>query len=44
MNVTAIDFAPAVDELAEAGLTTKASVHVKPPRIAESPVAIESVS
>jgi len=41
MNVTAIDFAPAVDELAEAGLTATPSVHVKPPRITESPVAIE---
>jgi flavin reductase (DIM6/NTAB) family NADH-FMN oxidoreductase RutF len=41
MNVTAIDFAPAVDELTEAGLTSTPSVHVKPPRIAESPVALE---
>jgi flavin reductase (DIM6/NTAB) family NADH-FMN oxidoreductase RutF len=41
MNVTAIDFAPDVDELAEAGLTTTPCVHVKPPRITESPVALE---
>jgi flavin reductase (DIM6/NTAB) family NADH-FMN oxidoreductase RutF len=41
MNVTAIDFAPGVCELEEAGLTTTPSVHVKPPRITESPVAFE---
>lgn len=41
MNVTAIEFAPDVNELIEAGLTTAASVRVKPPRIAESPVALE---
>jgi flavin reductase (DIM6/NTAB) family NADH-FMN oxidoreductase RutF len=41
MNVTAIDFPPEVDELAEAGLTTIPSVHVKPPRIAQSPVSLE---
>ncbi|MBS0559935.1 MAG: flavin reductase family protein [Proteobacteria bacterium] len=41
MNVTAIDFGPEVNELAEAGLTTVPSVHVKPPRIAESPVSFE---
>jgi flavin reductase (DIM6/NTAB) family NADH-FMN oxidoreductase RutF len=41
MNITAIDFPPEVDELAEAGLTTAPSVHVRPPRIAESPVALE---
>jgi flavin reductase (DIM6/NTAB) family NADH-FMN oxidoreductase RutF len=41
MNVTAIDFPPEVDELVEAGLTTVASTRVKPPRIAESPVALE---
>src|ERR1700761_3848675 len=32
MNVTAIDFPPSVDELVQAGLTTKPSAHVKPPR------------
>jgi flavin reductase (DIM6/NTAB) family NADH-FMN oxidoreductase RutF len=41
MNVTAVDFPPGVDELAEAGLTTVPSSKVKPPRIAESPVALE---
>lgn len=41
MNITAIDFPPDVNELAEAGLTTQASTHVRPPRIAESPVAFE---
>lgn len=41
MNITAIDFAPGVDEIAQAGLTLLASVHVKPPRIAESPVSME---
>ena len=41
MNVTAIEFEPDVDELAEAGLTVCPSMRVKPPRIAESPVAME---
>ncbi|WP_291295272.1 flavin reductase family protein [Elioraea sp.] len=41
MNVTAIDFPPGVDELLEAGLTAVPSTHVGPPRIAESPVAME---
>ncbi len=41
MNITAIDFPPEVDELAEAGLTTVPSLKVKVPRIAESPVAFE---
>jgi flavin reductase (DIM6/NTAB) family NADH-FMN oxidoreductase RutF len=41
MNITAIDFPTGVDELVEAGLTTLPSVHIKPPRIAESPVALE---
>ncbi|WP_144182867.1 flavin reductase family protein [Elioraea rosea] len=41
MNVTAIDFPAGVNELAEAGLTTAKSSHVAPPRIAESPVAVE---
>jgi flavin reductase (DIM6/NTAB) family NADH-FMN oxidoreductase RutF len=41
MNITAIDFGPEVNEIAEAGLTTLPSHHVKPPRIAESPVALE---
>jgi flavin reductase (DIM6/NTAB) family NADH-FMN oxidoreductase RutF len=41
MNVTAIDFPPGVNELAEAGLTPVPSTRVAPPRIAESPVAME---
>jgi flavin reductase (DIM6/NTAB) family NADH-FMN oxidoreductase RutF len=41
MNVTAIDFPPEIDEIRQAGLTTAPSTKVKPPRIAESPVALE---
>jgi len=41
MNVTAIEFESGVDELAEAGLHTAPSLHVRPPRIAESPVSME---
>ena len=41
MNVTAIDFPHGVDEIAEAGLHVLPSVRVAPPRIAESPVALE---
>jgi flavin reductase (DIM6/NTAB) family NADH-FMN oxidoreductase RutF len=41
MNVTAIDFPPEVDELAAAGLTAVPSSKVAPPRIGESPVAME---
>jgi len=41
MNITAIDFPKGVDELKEAKLTTAPSVKVKPPRIAEAPVALE---
>jgi flavin reductase (DIM6/NTAB) family NADH-FMN oxidoreductase RutF len=41
MNITAIEFERGVSEPQEAGLTTVASVHVKPPRIAESPVSME---
>lgn len=44
MHVTAIDFDPGTDELAEAGLTTLASSQVAPPHIAESPVALECVT
>jgi flavin reductase (DIM6/NTAB) family NADH-FMN oxidoreductase RutF len=44
MNATAIDFPPGVDELAEAGLTKLASAKIRPPRIAESPVALECVT
>ena len=41
MSATAIDFPRGVDELAEAGLTALPSTKVRPPRIAESPVAME---
>jgi flavin reductase (DIM6/NTAB) family NADH-FMN oxidoreductase RutF len=41
MSVTAADFAPGVDEIAEAGLTTLPCARIGPPRIAESPVALE---
>ncbi|WP_135466897.1 flavin reductase family protein [Crenalkalicoccus roseus] len=41
MNVTAVEFTPEVDEMAEAGLTPLPSARVTPPRIAESPVALE---
>jgi flavin reductase (DIM6/NTAB) family NADH-FMN oxidoreductase RutF len=41
MNVTATEFEASVNELHEAGLTTLPSAKVKPPRIAESPVALE---
>ncbi|HYF07833.1 MAG TPA: flavin reductase family protein [Acetobacteraceae bacterium] len=41
MNITAVDFPPGVNEIAEAGLTTVPSAKVTVPRIAESPVAME---
>jgi flavin reductase (DIM6/NTAB) family NADH-FMN oxidoreductase RutF len=41
MNVTAIEFESAVNEVVEAGLETLSSAHVKPPRIAASPVSME---
>jgi flavin reductase (DIM6/NTAB) family NADH-FMN oxidoreductase RutF len=41
MNVTAIEFDSDVNELTEAGLTTCPSARVRPPRITESPVALE---
>jgi len=41
MNITAIEFEREVSEPREAGLKTVASVHVKPPRLAESPVSME---
>jgi flavin reductase (DIM6/NTAB) family NADH-FMN oxidoreductase RutF len=41
MAVTGINFHPEVNELREAGLTTLPSTRVKPPRIAESPVAFD---
>src|SRR5471030_3078415 len=39
MNITAIEFDPSVNELDLTKLTTLPSTRVKPPRIAESPVA-----
>ncbi|HKV25348.1 MAG TPA: flavin reductase family protein [Candidatus Acidoferrum sp.] len=41
MNITAIEFESSVSELKEAELATIPSVHVKPPRIAISPVSME---
>ena len=41
MVVSAIDFAPDISEVTEAGLTTTPSLRVAPPRIVESPVAFE---
>jgi flavin reductase (DIM6/NTAB) family NADH-FMN oxidoreductase RutF len=41
MNITAINAPPDEDELKIAGLTTAASVKIKPPRIASAPVAFE---
>ncbi len=41
MNTTAITFPPGVSEIEVAGLQTKASTLVKPPRIEGSPVALE---
>ena len=41
MSDTATDFPPGVDELIETGLTKLPSTKVRPPRIAESPVALE---
>jgi flavin reductase (DIM6/NTAB) family NADH-FMN oxidoreductase RutF len=44
MNITAIDFPYGIDEMAEAGLTKVPSQKVSPPRIGESPVALECVT
>jgi len=41
MNVTCIDAPPGIDELDLANLRTAASIKVKPPRVAASPVAFE---
>ena len=41
MNITAIEFESSVNEIVEAELETVPSVHVKPPRIAASPVSME---
>jgi flavin reductase (DIM6/NTAB) family NADH-FMN oxidoreductase RutF len=44
MNLTAIDAPFGINELDLAGLTTVPSMTIKPPRIAQSPVALECVS
>ncbi|ANN67779.1 flavin reductase family protein [Bordetella bronchialis] len=41
MNHTSLDYIADVDELARAGLTTEPSLRVRPPRIAQSPAALE---
>jgi flavin reductase (DIM6/NTAB) family NADH-FMN oxidoreductase RutF len=41
MNVTAVEFAHGVDEIDAAGLSTVASLTVRPPRIAGAPVSFE---
>jgi flavin reductase (DIM6/NTAB) family NADH-FMN oxidoreductase RutF len=41
MNTTAMEFPPLVSEVEAAGLTTIPSTFVRPPRIADSPVALE---
>jgi flavin reductase (DIM6/NTAB) family NADH-FMN oxidoreductase RutF len=40
-NIAEGDYAPSIDELEKAGLHPVPSARVKPPRIAESPVALE---
>ena len=41
MNMTSADVGPEIDEMELAGLTPAPSTLVKPPRVAESPVALE---
>lgn len=41
VNATSATFSPDVDEFAEVGLTAEPSERVAPPRVAESPIAIE---
>ena len=41
MNLTATDFPPEVSELEQAGLTSVASVQIRTPRVAQSPVNLE---
>jgi flavin reductase (DIM6/NTAB) family NADH-FMN oxidoreductase RutF len=41
MNVCAVDYAPEINELEKAGFTAVPSSRVRPPRIAEAPVALE---
>lgn len=44
MNITAVDAPPDISELDLAGLEHAASSHVRPPRIAASPVSFECVN
>ena len=44
VNRTGTDYPPEVDELADAGLTAEPSTAVTPPRVAQSPVALECVA
>jgi flavin reductase (DIM6/NTAB) family NADH-FMN oxidoreductase RutF len=41
MNICAIDYPRGINEIAEAGFTALPSKKVRPPRIAEAPVALE---
>jgi flavin reductase (DIM6/NTAB) family NADH-FMN oxidoreductase RutF len=41
MNICGADFEPGIDELEKAGFAAAPSLLVKPPRIAEAPVALE---
>lgn len=41
MNLSATDFPPEVSELEQAGLTSAASIQIRTPRVAESPVSLE---
>ncbi|OZI19485.1 hypothetical protein CAL26_17870 [Bordetella genomosp. 9] len=41
MTHTSLDYVADVDELAKAGLSTAPSLRIKPPRIAQSPAALE---
>ncbi len=41
MNVCAVDYPSGVNEIEQAGLTALPSTRVRPPRIAEAPVAME---
>jgi flavin reductase (DIM6/NTAB) family NADH-FMN oxidoreductase RutF len=42
MNVCAVDYPPEINEIEKAGLTAVPSTRVRPPRIAEAPVATVS--
>jgi flavin reductase (DIM6/NTAB) family NADH-FMN oxidoreductase RutF len=43
VNQASAEYAKGVNEFKEAGLTELASLHIKPPRVAESPVQLECV-